>query len=77
MTDLEFYAFWGACLGFMLLFALFIGVLELVQRKKDRQAQKEANKRRRAYEKNKANQMRWEKSMIESERLFEGVENVK
>ena len=77
MTDLEFYAFWGACLGFMLLFALFIGVLELVQRKKDRQAQKEANKRRRAYEKDKANQMRWEKSMIESERLFEGVEDVK
>ena len=77
MTDLEFYAFWGACLGFMLLFALFIGALELMQRKKDRQAEKEANKRRRAYEKDKANQMRWEKSMIESERLFEGIEDVK
>lgn len=48
-----------------------------MQRKKDRQAEKEANKRRRAYEKDKANQMRWEKSMIESERLFEGVEDVK
>ena len=77
MTDLQFYAFWGACLGFMLLFSAFIGFLELMQRKKDRQAEKEANKRRRAYEKDKANQMRWEKSMIESERLFEGVEDVK
>lgn len=77
MTDLEFYAFWGACFGFMLLFALFIGVLELMQRKKDRQAEKEANKRRRAHEKEQANKKRWEKSMIESERLFEGVKNVK
>lgn len=77
MTDLEFYAFWGACLGFMLLFAMFIGALELIQKKKDRQAEKEANERRRAYEKDIANQMRWEKNIAESERLFEGVKNVK
>ena len=77
MTDLEFYAFWGACLGFMLLFALFIGALELMQRKKDRQAEKEADERRRAYKKRQADKKRWEQNMIESEKLFEGVENVK
>jgi hypothetical protein len=77
MTDFEFFAFWGSCFGFMLLFALFIGVLELIQKKKDRQAEKEANERRRAYEKEQANKKRWEKNMAESERLFKGVENVK
>ncbi len=77
MTDLEFYAFWGACLGFMLLFAMFIGVLELMQRKKDRQAEIKANKHRQTYERQQANKKRWEKNIAESERLFEGVTNVK
>ena len=77
MTDFEFCAFWGACLGFMVLFALFIGALELMQRKKDRQAEKEANKRRRVYELKQADKKRWEQNMAESEKLFEGVENVK
>jgi hypothetical protein len=74
MTDFEFYAFWGSCLGFVILFALFIGVLELIQRKKDRQAEKEANERRRAYEKRQADKKRWEQNMVESEKLFEGVD---
>jgi amino acid permease len=73
MTDFEFYAFWGSCLGFVILFAMFIGVLEIIQRKKNRQAEIEANKRRRAYEKEQANKNRWEKSMVESEKLFEEV----
>ena len=77
MTDFEFYAFWGSCFGFVVLFAMFIGVLELMQRKKDRQAEKEANERRRTYEKEQAYKKRWEQNMAESERLFEGVENVK
>ena len=71
MTDFEFYTFWGACLGFMLLFALFIGVLELMQEKKDRQAEKEANERRQEYSKKQADRKRWEESWKESERLFE------
>lgn len=54
MTDLQFYAFWGACLGFMILFSAFIGFLEITQKKKDRQQEIEANKRRRAYEKEQA-----------------------
>lgn len=73
MTDFEFYAFWGSCLGFVLLFAMFIGVLELVQRKKDRKEEKEANELRRAYEKRQADKKRWEQNMVESEKLFEGV----
>lgn len=77
MTDFEFYAFWGSCLGFMLLFSAFIGFLELMQRKKDRQAQKEADELRQVYEKRQADKKRWEQNMAESEKLFEGVENVK
>lgn len=77
MTDLEFYAFWGACLGFMLLFSAFIGFLEITQKKKDRQQKIEANKRRRTYEKEQAYKKRWEQNMAESERLFEEFENVK
>ena len=77
MTDFEFYAFWGACLGFMVLFALFIGVLEIIQRKKDRQAQIEADEHRRVYELKQADKKRWEQNMVESEKLFEGGENVK
>ena len=77
MTDFEFFAFWGSCLGFMLLFAMFIGVLEIIQRKKDRQAEKEANERRRAYEVKQVDKKRWEQNMAESEKLFEEVENVK
>lgn len=73
MTDFEFYAFWGSCLGFMLLFALFIGVLEIMQQKKDRQAQIEADEHRRVYELKQADQKRWEQNMAESEKLFEGV----
>ena len=71
MTDLQFYAFWGACLGFMVLFALFIGVLEIIQRKKDRQEQIEANEHKRVYELKQADRKRWEESWKESERLFE------
>jgi hypothetical protein len=77
MTDFEFFAFWGSCFGFVLLFALFIGVLELIQRKKDRQAQIKANERKRAYEKEQANKKLWEQNMAESEKLFEEAENVK
>ena len=77
MTDFEFYAFWGSCLGFVLLFAMFIGVIEIIQRKKDRKEEKEADELRRAYEKRQANKKRWEQNMAESERLFEGFENVK
>ena len=73
MTDFEFYASWGACLGFMLLFLAFIGVLELMQRKKDRQVEKEANERRQEYSKKQADRKRWEQNMAESEKLFEGV----
>lgn len=77
MTDLEFYAFWGACLGFMLLFALFIGVLEIIQKKKDREEEREADERREEYLKKQADKKRWEQNMTESEKLFEGVKNVK
>lgn len=71
MTDFEFYAFWGACLGFMPLFLAFIGILELMQRKKDRQAQIEANEHKRVYELKQADKKRWEQNMAESEKLFE------
>ena len=71
MTDFEFYAFWGACFGFMLLFALFIGVLELVQRKKDREDEKKADERRQERSKKQADRKRWEESWEESEKLFE------
>lgn len=71
MTDLQFYAFWGSCLGFMLLFLAFIGVLELMQRKKDREDKKRADKRRQECSKKQADRKRWEQSWIESERLFE------
>ena len=73
MTDLQFYAFWGACFGFMLLFLAFVGVLEIMQRKKDRQAQIEANEHKRVYELKQADKKRWEQNMAESEKLFEGV----
>ena len=71
MTDLQFCAFWGACFGFMLLFLAFIGVLELMQRKKDREAEKEVDERKQEYSKKQADRKRWEQSWIESERLFE------
>ena len=71
MTDLQFYAFWGACFGFMLLFLAFVGVLEIMQRKKDRQAQIEANEHKRVYELKQADKKRWEESWKESEKLFE------
>lgn len=71
MTDFEFYAFWGSCLGFMLLFSAFIGVLEIMQRKKDREAEKEADERRQERSKKQADRKRWEQSWIESEKLFE------
>lgn len=71
MTDLEFYAFWGSCLGFMLLFALFVGVLEIMQRKKDREEEIKAEERRQECSKKQADRKRWEQSWKESERLFE------
>lgn len=77
MTDFEFYTFWGSCLGFVVLFSAFIGVLEIIQRKKDRQAQIEADEHRRVYELKQADKKRWEQNMAEGEKLFEGVENVK
>ena len=55
----------------MLLFALFIGVLELVQRKKDREDEKRANERRQECSKKQADRKRWEESWKESEKLFE------
>lgn len=73
MTDFEFYAFWGSCIGFMILFALFIGVLEIMQRKKDREDEKRANERRQECSKKQADRKRWEQNMVESEKLFEGV----
>lgn len=73
MTDFEFYAFWGLCLLAMVVFMAFIGVLEVKQRKKDRERDAEAYRLRRAYEQRLANKKRWEQNMIESERLFEEV----
>lgn len=71
MTDLQFYAFWGACLGFMLLFLAFIGILEFIQRKKDREDKKRADERRQECSKKQADRKRWEESWKESEKLFE------
>lgn len=70
MTDVDFYVFWGSCLGFMLLFAAFVGILEIVQKKKDRQRETESIERRRVYEKKQADKKRWEENMTESEKLF-------
>jgi hypothetical protein len=74
MTDLQFYAFWGACFGFMLLFLAFIGVLELMQRKKDREDERKADEQRQEYSKKQADRKRWEESWKESEKLFEEVD---
>jgi hypothetical protein len=70
MTDFEFTLFWGLCLFAMVAFMAFIGILELKHRKKERERDAEAYRLRCAYE----NQKRWEQNMVESEKLFEGVD---
>ena len=74
MTDFEFTLFWGLCLLAMVIFMAFIGVLELKHRKKERVREAKANELRRAYEKRQADKKRWEQNMVESEKLFEGVD---
>jgi Na+-transporting methylmalonyl-CoA/oxaloacetate decarboxylase gamma subunit len=74
MTDFEFKLFWGLCLLALVVFMSFIGALELNHRKKERERNAEADKLRQAYKKRQANKKRWEQNMVESEKLFEGVD---
>ena len=65
MIDTEFYLFWGLCLAVMVVFFAWFGILELKQRKADRQRDREAEERKRR-------KALWDANAREYADLFEG-----
>lgn len=72
MIDTEFYLFWGLCLVVMVGFGGVIGILELRQRKANRQRVQEAEERRLKYLEKREKKVLWESNAREYADLFEG-----
>lgn len=62
MIDTEFYMFWGLCLAVMGGFFVWLGILDLKQKKADKQRAREAEERKRR-------KALWDANMKEVEKL--------
>lgn len=62
MTDMEFDIYWGLCLAFMVAFGIWMGILNLKQKKADRKREQEAERRKAL----------WDSNVKEYADLFEG-----